>query len=177
MLWVPALHLVLLTASQLLITAGLLTIIYWVVAAVAVLELLEVGLVPVVVEEAAAVMLRALKLLLKTEQVIHLASVGEVAEVQAQELAVMPMVVLVGEDLHQPHSVKLPMVEVLEAELLTQTLAVVVVVGAHQMEIMVVQEQEQPVALVVQILPTLEVLAAAHHITAGAVLLVLAVVL
>jgi hypothetical protein len=54
---------------------------------------------------------------------------------------------------------------------------VLAVLVAHQVEILVEQEQEQTAELAVQILPTLEVLVPARHTMVAAVLLVLAVVL
>jgi hypothetical protein len=103
--------------------------------------------------------------------------VVEVAVTEAPVLAVMLMVVLEAVALHQLHLGRLPMVEALVEALLTLTRVVLVALAAHQAEIMVVTEQEQTVGHVVQILPTPEVLAAAHHITAVVVLLALVVVL
>jgi len=148
-----------------------------VVAEVVVLGLLEVGLVPVVAEEAAAVMLRALKLLLKTEQVTRLVLVAAVGEMEVLELDVTPMALPVGEVLHQLHLVKQLMEEAAATVLLTLIQAVLAVLVAHQVEILVEQEQEQTAELAVQILPTLEVLVPARHTMVAAVLLVLAVVL
>jgi hypothetical protein len=148
-----------------------------VVAEVVVLGLLEVGLVPVVAEEAAAVMLRALKLLLKTEQVTRLVLVAAVGEMEVLELDVTPMALPVGEVLHQLHLVKQLMEEAAATVLLTLIQAALAVLVAHQVEILVEQEQEQTAELAAQILPTLEVLVPARHTMVAAVLLVLAVVL
>jgi hypothetical protein len=122
-------------------------------------------------------MLRALKLLLKTEQVTRLVLVAAVGEMEVLELDVTPMALPVGEVLHQLHLVKQLMEEAVAAVLLTLIQAVLAVLVAHQVEILVEQEQEQTAELAVQILPTLEVLVPARHTMVAAVLLVLAVVL